>query len=128
MNPITDSNGNITGYWDNQMQYYDAYGNPMTNDSGQPMLYDPTTNSLIDPATAYGASASASPSIVSYQGSTPPISSAANAILKTLTGQYYKYDATGSNPVPYTPPASNMAKIALYGGLAAIAYVMLKGK
>ncbi len=125
MNPITDSNGNVTGYYDDQMQYYDASGNPMTDNAGLPMLYDPSTNSLIDPATAYGGPPVGSTQTVN--SNTPPSSFDPNAIIKLLNGQTYRYNAQGTNPVPYNPSATNMSKVLLYGGLGLVALIALTG-
>ena len=73
----------------------------------------------------------ATPTVVSYQGNTPPATSTANAILKTLTGQTYKYDATGANPTLYTGSltgTSTMSTYLIYGAIGLIAYSLLGSK
>ena len=52
MTPVYDTNGNITAYYDSNLLFYDVNQNPITDASGQQLMYDPTTNSAIDPATA----------------------------------------------------------------------------
>lgn len=64
--------------------------------------------------------------VVNYQGNTPPATADANALLKTLTGQIYKYDANGANPVIYSGAASSN-KLLIYGGIALLAVVALSG-
>lgn len=132
MTPIYDTNGNITAYYDSNLLFYDVNQNPITDASGQQLMYDPTTNSAIDPATAYaGGDVGATPTVVSYQGNTPPATSTANAILKTLTGQTYQYNAQGTNPVLYTGSltgTSSMSTYLIYGAIGLIAYSLLGSK
>ncbi len=128
LTPIYDTSGNIMGYYDDYMQFYDYNQQPITNAGGQQLLYDPTTNSAIDPATAYGGPPVGSSQVQPVSSNIPPSSFDPNAIVKLLNGQMFKYDATGANPVPYSASASTMSKWMLYGGLGLIAYVMLGSK
>lgn len=125
---IYDTNGDLIGFYDDNMLAYNADGSPMIGADGAQMEWTGTqflTQSEINfAATGTASSTAAGGSAVTYQGNTPPATSNPNAILKTLTGQMYKYDATGANPVLYTAPSAS-GNLILYGGLALLAFVML---
>ncbi|MHB8674559.1 MAG: hypothetical protein ACYDAK_12905 [Candidatus Limnocylindrales bacterium] len=127
MTAIYDTSGNIMGYYDDNMLFYDVNQNPITDASGQQLLYDPTTNSAIDPATAYGGPPVDSTQVQTVSTYTPPSTFDPNAIVKLLNGQTFKYDATGANPVPYNASAPTMSKWLLWGGLGLVGYIALSG-
>ena len=129
MYPIYDTNGNLIGYYDDNMSAYNPDTSPMMGADGLQMQWTGTqflTTSEVNFA-ATGTTGAAASSIPTVNSNTPPASGVASSLIKTLTGQTYQYNAQGTNPVLVSSSGFNMSNIMLYGGLGLVAYIALTG-
>ena len=82
MTPITDNQGNIVGYYDDNFLAYDASGNPIMANNQQ-AIWDPNNNVLIDASAIPDATTSTPPAGVSQ---TDWLSLLTEAVPKVVTG------------------------------------------
>lgn len=132
MYQIYDTNGDLLGFYDDNMLAYNPDGSPMMGADGLQMEWTGSeflTQSEVNFAATgtTDTSASSAATVSTVNSYTPPSTFDPNAIVKLLNGQTFKYDATGANPVPYNASAPTMSKWLLWGGLGLVGYIALSG-